>query len=399
MKILLACSKYMPEYSGAGYRAHNLYKRLTSKDSSIKLTVLAGSVSENSSMKYEYDGLEINRISCKPYPDSASCCCAYWRNFRNFQAESGATGLFLNSRPDRPDLVHVFGQSYVTVVAIDYAIKNSIPLIIELVTDLSNPFYYVPWPWSLAYSNRPLAKYCFVCISEKLMKLCLDEGIEARDIWCRPNPVDEKLFHPVGRERRSELRSKLSKFGPDDKVIAYIAKFRPSKNHIFLAEVLSHLPEEFKLIVGGPVLETGPEAPQSCGLAEELERKISELGLSGRAFVLRGFINNVAEYYQAADAYAFPSLQEGLGTPLLESIACGTPVVANRIAGVTDLWIKEGRNGFLCGSDPVEFAGKIKEAIEIPNEVRLDEAEKILKVAGNKVIDDEYLRIISRLTK
>jgi glycosyltransferase involved in cell wall biosynthesis len=293
----------------------------------------------------------------------------------------------------------VFGQSYVTVVAIDYAIRHDIPLLIELVTDLASPFYYVPWPWSMAYSSRPMRRYCFVCISEKLMNICLDEGIQAKDIWCRPNPVDEKLFHPVGCERRNELRSKLSKFGPEDKVIAYIAKFRPSKNHVFLAELLSHLPEEYKLIVGGPVAESGPEAARSGGLVLELEEKITELGLSGRAHIVRGFIEHVSEYYQAADVYAFPSLQEGLGTPLLESIACGTPVVANRIDGVTDLWINEGHNGFLCGTNPAEFADKLKKAAEISVEIRRTESDRMLHVAGNKVIDAEYLKLISRLTE
>jgi len=98
-----------------------------------------------------------------------------------------------------------------------------------------------------------------------------------------------------------------------------------------------------------------------------------------------------------ADVFAFPSLQEGLGTPVLEAIACGIPVVANRIEGVTDTWIVDNVNGFTSALDPGEFAAKIQEAVKIDKQT-LDKASKqILAQAGSNVIDRAYYNLITSL--
>ena len=62
MKILVVSSKYQPEYSGSGLRAHNTYKRL-SKNFNIKYRVLSNSIMFQGNKKFIYDGVEIFRIS------------------------------------------------------------------------------------------------------------------------------------------------------------------------------------------------------------------------------------------------------------------------------------------------------------------------------------------------
>jgi glycosyltransferase involved in cell wall biosynthesis len=47
--------------------------------------------------------------------------------------------------------------------------------------------------------------------------------------------------------------------------------------------------------------------------------------------------NTVAEWYNAADAVVFPSMWEGFGWPVLEAMACGTPVVASDIPAHVEL--------------------------------------------------------------
>ena len=72
---------------------------------------------------------------------------------------------------------------------------------------------------------------------------------------------------------------------------------------------------------------------------------------------------------------------------MLEAIACGVPVVANKIEQVTDIWIINGVNGFTSRLSPTEFADKIQKAVEI-DERTLDEASKqILAQASSEVID------------
>lgn len=397
MNILLACSKYMPEYSGAGYRAHNLYKRLTAVKPDTRLTVVCGSETKNDCIKYVYGGFDVNRIACKQYPILDSGIVRRWENLCNFHSEYSETRKFLASIPAKPDLVHVFGQNYVTATVINHAIRNRISLIIELVTDLESPFQYVPFPFKYFLKTKPSDNFIFVCISEKLKEMCLSNGIMPEKIWCRPNPVDEKKFRPVSTEMKCELRRKLTKFTGDYKLISYIAKYRPSKNQKFLVEVMKRLPGEFKLFMKGPLVKDGPLAGRDNTYFNETVDLANRLDLSGRVQVEEGFCENVGEYYHMSDVYAFPSESEGLGTPILESVASGTPVVANRIKGVTDIWIRDGANGYLSDLEPALFAEKIILATELPTGKIQFESENILKVAGTSVIDMKYYELINRL--
>jgi len=93
--ILLVSSKYMPEYSGSGFRAHNLYKRLCSKNPELSLTVLCGSVTGNECLDYEYDGFKVHRIACKPCIGTKSTYFEQkWCEIRNFSSENGKTSDF-----------------------------------------------------------------------------------------------------------------------------------------------------------------------------------------------------------------------------------------------------------------------------------------------------------------
>jgi glycosyltransferase involved in cell wall biosynthesis len=395
MNILLVSSKYMPEYSGSGFRAHNLYKRLTAGNPDMKVNVITGSETENTCADYEYDGFKVRRISCKPFPDIAGGFLRALQIPFNFHAEHAAATNCLKRIP-KPDLMHVFGKNYVTASALDFARRNNIPSIIELCNEMDTPLQYIPIANRIEASNRLPDKYHFVCISERLKAVCLKNGIPEKNLWCRPNPVDESRFRMVNEQDKFALRRKLSKFTEKDKVVSYIAKFIHRKNHKFLLEVLKFLPPEYKLFLGGPIVNSGPLADRDSAVFNDLRRIASERGLEERVQMKKGFIENIQEYYRMSDIYGFPAISEGLGTPLLESVACGLPVVANRIEGITDVWIKDGENGYLSDLSPSHFAEKIILASELPAGKRQFESEKILKIAGTENIDRTYAALLKR---
>lgn len=396
--ILLVSSKYMPEYSGSGFRAHNLYKRLCAKNPELSLTVLCGSVTENECLNYEYDSFKVHRIASKPCPGTnGSYWGQKWCDIRNFSSENGKTSNFLSNLSEKPDLIHIFGRNFVTASAAIYARENNIPLITELCNEMDYPFQYVPFPNNLWVDCSLPERSFFVCISEKLKKVCLQSGINDELIWCRPNPVDENKFKPVDVERKSSLRSNLTGFGTDKKLIVYIAKFRKSKNHIFLLDVLKKLPDDFVLYMKGPLVESGPLFDRDRSIFNSIKSKINEYDLQKRVKIETGFCEDIEEYYQMADVYAFPSLSEGLGTPVLEAIACGVPVVANMIEGVTDIWIKNGETGYLSEMDSAKFADKIIQSLSIGSNLLGLSSSGILTNAGTSVIDRKYIDLISEL--
>ena len=62
MKILVVSSKYQPEYSGSGLRAHNTYKRFQ-KNFNLNFDIVSNSTIYKGNKQYVYDGVDINRIS------------------------------------------------------------------------------------------------------------------------------------------------------------------------------------------------------------------------------------------------------------------------------------------------------------------------------------------------
>lgn len=70
-----------------------------------------------------------------------------------------------------------------------------------------------------------------------------------------------------------------------------------------------------------------------------------QLGLYGQVNFLEPS-KDVLQFYAAADAYLGPSLEDSYGLPILESMACGLPVIASSAAGASEI-IVDGENGLL----------------------------------------------------
>lgn len=66
---------------------------------------------------------------------------------------------------------------------------------------------------------------------------------------------------------------------------------------------------------------------------------------------------DISKLYAACDLWLFPSKHEGFGLPLLEAMACGTPVVATRAGAAPDL--VDGLNGTLVRTEVDEFVSEI----------------------------------------
>ncbi len=101
--------------------------------------------------------------------------------------------------------------------------------------------------------------------------------------------------------------------------------------------------------VGLPLVVAGPE--RDPALARELERRGADL---------RGYVekNELAQLYRGAAALVLPSRYEGFGLPVLEAMACGTPVVAN-----PDPALKEVAGDAALYAEPDGLAEAIRRAI------------------------------------
>ena len=76
-----------------------------------------------------------------------------------------------------------------------------------------------------------------------------------------------------------------------------------------------------------------------------------------------GFVEDVGNWISIFDLFVFPSLEEGLGSSLLDVMQQGKPIVASSVGGILDV-IKHGENGLLVPpNDPVYLAEAIEEMV------------------------------------
>jgi glycosyltransferase involved in cell wall biosynthesis len=83
------------------------------------------------------------------------------------------------------------------------------------------------------------------------------------------------------------------------------------------------------------------------------ERLARELGVGERVRFL-GHRSDVVGLMRAADVFVLPASYEPFGLVVLEALACGTPVITSRAAGVAEL-VTDGREGYLV-DDPSDTA-------------------------------------------
>jgi D-inositol-3-phosphate glycosyltransferase len=112
-------------------------------------------------------------------------------------------------------------------------------------------------------------------------------------------------------------------------------------------------------------------APSGSGLAHPdwLRDLAAELGIaSSVSFKPPADRATLAEYYRAADLVAVPSYNESFGLVALEAQACGTPVVAAAVGGLTTS-VDHGSSGVLVdGHDPDQWAKVLDGLLRAPGE-------------------------------
>ena len=100
--------------------------------------------------------------------------------------------------------------------------------------------------------------------------------------------------------------------------------------------------------------------------------------------ILSGSRQDIPEVMSAMDLFVLPSLREPFGIVLLEAQACGKPVVATSVGGISEV-MKDGYTGILVEpGDSEELAGAILSLLSNREKMR------IMGSAGRKMVMDCY---------
>jgi len=174
-------------------------------------------------------------------------------------------------------------------------------------------------------------------------------GVDPDGIAVVPLGVSEQ-FSP---EMRDKAPDTINRLGIPKNYILTVTNFRPHKNGDFLIRAYARVAERIPDTV---LVLAGKKNRDSHNLSESAER----LGIGDRVF-MPGLISDedLPALYAGARLFAFPSLDEGFGLPVIEAMASGTPVVSSCTSSLPEVVGDAGR--MLAPTDEEAWAEAIFE--------------------------------------
>jgi glycosyltransferase involved in cell wall biosynthesis len=197
----------------------------------------------------------------------------------------------------------------------------------------------------------------FICASDAIRRMLVADGIPKTRAVTVHEGID---LARVEAAPRAELHQELW-LPHDAPIVGNVAALVPHKGQRHLVdavvEVLRHQPDARFVIAG------------EGELRDSLQHQIKQHRLE-KHVILAGFRPDVLSLHKAFDIFVMSSVTEGLGTSLLDAMACGKPVVATSVGGIPEV-VVHGETGFLVPPrDPAALAGAIVQLLSDPQRRR-----------------------------
>lgn len=212
--------------------------------------------------------------------------------------------------------------------------------------------------YSLAAERSIRQAHRIISISESTSRdLIRVVGTPSHKITVVPLGVGTE-FAP--RNRAESVRRMAEKYRVSPDYVCTVGTVEPRKNLTTLIEAVKVLrdrgQQQYQLLIVG----------QSGWKNANIYASVERLGLSEREVKFLGSVpeEDLPWLYSGAAVFAFPSLYEGFGLPLLEAMACGAPVVASNSSSIPEV---VGEAGILVSPKrPDEFAEAIERVTSNP---------------------------------
>lgn len=237
---------------------------------------------------------------------------------------------------------------YVPGVDLVYCTANSFPaaidgpslMVVHDTTFLSHPQFHTRENIDLCESNFKRAISAgsrFVAVSDSSRNdLIKHYGVETSRVVTIHNGIDGSVFKSASGVFQHSVRQR---YELPEKFFLFVGSLEPRKNLKTLLRAMQEWRgEETLVVIGG-----------SGWLNEELRKTI---GAAGSRAKLLGYVPraDLPALYSLASAFVYPSLYEGFGLPVIEAMACGTPVITSNNSSLGEI----ARGAALLLEDPVD---------------------------------------------
>jgi len=228
-----------------------------------------------------------------------------------------------------PDVIHAHDPHGVAMAA----------LALSMSTQLAKPPLVAARRVDFHLKDNALSRWkyrqvdCFICASDAVRQMLIADGIPAARTVTVHEGID--LGH-VDAAPPADLHSELW-LPHNSPIVGNVAALVPHKGQRHLIEaaaiVIKKVPDARFVIAG------------EGELRPSLERLIKEHHLEKHVF-LAGFRPDVLSVHKSFDIFVMSSVTEGLGTSLLDAMACAKPIVATTAGGMPEV-VADGRTGLL----------------------------------------------------
>jgi len=242
----------------------------------------------------------------------------------------------------QPDILHAHDAHAVAIAALAMSfVRTSIPTRVvasrRVIFQLGQNIFS---RWKYRQVDR------FICASSFIRTVLADDGISPTRLDVVYEGVDLVNLDTAPRVNLHEIFS-LPEGAP---IVGNVGALDPDKGQRYLIKaaqlVIRKIPNAQFLIVGQGVLE------------ETLRQQIKSLNLE-KHVLLTGFRSDVLSLQKGFNVFVMSSLSEGLGTSVIDAMACGRPVVSTNVGGLPEL-VDPGKTGQLVSPhDPRSLAEAI----------------------------------------
>jgi D-inositol-3-phosphate glycosyltransferase len=200
-----------------------------------------------------------------------------------------------------------------------------------------------------------------------------------------PGGVDLERFTPLPR---AAARARLG-LDARQKILLFVGRIQRLKGLEILIRAFARLADiEAQLLIVGGRPGTSPESREIA----RLQHLAGRLGVAERTHFLGAVAHEeLPAYYSAADVSVMPSSYESFGLVAVESLACGTPVVATRVGGLRSI-VRDGETGLLVPwRDAGLFAERLRRVLtddELRGRLARQARPSVLQYGWDRIADE-----------